>query len=87
MKKRVEEQSLRTVALALAGFVTLLAIVPEWARLGVAAFGVVFGVLACTIDADLRASLRLWLDSRRHGNDKAPTSGRAKSPGERRAAT
>ena len=76
MKKSVEEQSLRTLALAAAGFAALVLAVPEWARVGVAVFGALVAVLAYAVDPAVRAALRFGVRSTR-----------AKSPGERRVAT
>ena len=85
MKKRMEEQSLRTVALAAVGFVALLVAVPEWARAGVVVFGAIYAVLVYVLDANVRS----WIpDHRRRSGvrDDTVTSPRAKSPAARRAA-
>ncbi len=85
MKKRVKEDSVRTIAIALVGFAALMIAVPDWARLGVLVFSGVFAVLVYAVDAEVRTTLRLWLGSRLRGNDVK--SARAKSPAGHRAAT
>jgi len=88
MKTRVKEESVRTIAIALVGFAALMIAVPDWARLGVAGFAVIYGGLAYLLDANVRGALRFGLDSRLHGNDRASAkSAPAKSPDARRAAT
>lgn len=73
MGKRVQEETLRTVIVAAAGFLALYFAVPEWARDGVMVFGALYCALVVAIDADVRA---LFL-----------RRGRAKSASARRAAT
>ena len=90
MKKRMQEQSLRTITLAAVGFVALLVAVPEWARVGVIVFALVFGWLAYAVDASVREAVWCVLDSPRRSppsNDTAAKSTGAKSPAARRAAT
>jgi|KBSSwiStaDraftv2_1062776.scaffolds.fasta_scaffold774686_2 hypothetical protein len=72
-KKRVHEELVRTLGIAAAGFLALLAVLPDWATATVALFGVLYAVLVIVIDDDIRA---LFVR-------KAP----AKSPASRRAAT
>jgi len=72
-KHRVHAELFRTLGIAAAGFLALLAVLPDWAAGTVALFGVLYAVLVIAIDDDIRA---LFVR-------KAP----AKSPASRRAAT
>ena len=71
-RKPVQEQTLRVIAIAAAGFAALLLVLPEWATAGVAIFGAIYAALVFAIDRNVRSLF---------------TSTRAKSPGARRAAT
>jgi len=72
-KHRVHAELFRTLGIAAAGFLALLAVLPDWAKGTVALFGALYAVLVIVIDDDVRA---LFVR-------KAP----AKSPASRRAAT
>jgi len=72
-KRRVHEELLRTMGIAAAGFLALLAVLPGWATGPVALFGVLYAVLVAVIDDDVRA---LFV-----------RKGRAKSPAARRVVT
>ena len=63
MKERVEELSLRTIGLAVAGFAALAIVVPEWARVGVLMFAGLIAVLAYAVDPHVRSALRFRPDS------------------------
>jgi hypothetical protein len=80
--KKVEEQPVRTIMLAIAGFAALMIALPDWARLEVAAFAALFAGLAYLVDPDLRGALRFGREFRPRAT-KAP----AKRPAARRAAT
>ena len=74
-----EESTMRVIAIAVAGWILLLAMVPGWAREGVLGFGVLYAVLVCVVDENVRAALRALVARLR--------SARAKRPASRRAAT
>ena len=44
--RTMEERTMRTMILAAIGLAVLLAVVPQWARVEVAMFGIAFGVLS-----------------------------------------
>ena len=74
MKKRMEEQSLRTLTLAVVGFVALLIAVPEWARAGVIVFGAIYAVLVYVLDPNVRN----WIpDHRRNSGVRDDTRRRS----------
>ena len=92
MKKRVHEQVWPTLLLAGVGFGLLAAALPEWARVEVALFGVIFASLVIAIDEDIRHALRVFLDSCLRRNDAGvrrndAKSKPAKAPASHRAAT
>jgi hypothetical protein len=89
MKKRVKEESVRTITVALVGFATLMIAVPDWARAGVLVFAGVFAVLACAVDRGVREAVLDWVPGHRRGSGDRDDvkSGRAKPPGGRPAAT
>ena len=74
-----QERTMRVIAVAAAGWMLLLAIVPEWAREAVLGFGTFYAVLACALDENLQAAIRSAYERVR--------SARAKRPASRRAAT
>ena len=84
-KKRVNEELLRTAGIAVVGFLALLAVLPQWARPGVAIFGMIYAVMIVVLDDDVQDALRGVLDSRLRRND--PTKEAAKSPESRRGVT
>ena len=63
---------MRTIAMAVAGFAGLLAVVPSWATETLLLFGALYAVLVLLVDDELRVMLRRE---------------RAKRPASRRAAT
>ena len=74
-----QENTMRVIAVALAGWMLLLATVPAWARDGVLAFGAFYGLLVCLLDASVQSLVAAaWSRLR---------SGRAKRLAARRAAT
>jgi hypothetical protein len=85
MKKKVHEQVWPTLLVTAVGFGMLAAALPEWARMEIALFGVIFASLVVAIDEDIRHALRVFLDAclRRHDTKSKP----AKAPASRRAAT
>ena len=68
---------MRTITLALLGFAGLMVAAPEWARLGLIVFAVIFAAATYALDAEVREALRF----------RVPKSTRAKRPAARRAAT
>ena len=89
--KKMQEQTMRTLGLAVAGFAALLGAAPDWARGGLLVFAGIFAVMVYVMDENVRSALRRSLDSRLRGNDIAPgdEAKRAgvKSPAARRGAT
>jgi len=83
--KKMQEQTMRTLGLAIAGFAVLLVAAPDWARGGLLVFAAIFGALALAIDPNIKNSFRFWLGPRLHGDDIKKAG--AKSPAARRAAT
>ncbi len=83
--RKTEEESMRTILVAVVGFAVLMAFVPAWARFEVTAFAVAFAALAYALDENVRGAIRRVLDSglRRDDSRKA----RAKSPAGHRAGT
>ena len=77
MNKRVHEETLATVLLALAGVAALVVSVPEWAQMEVLVFVAVFAAIAVAVDDDIRDALRF----------RVPKSKPAKAPAANRAAT
>ena len=71
-QRPVQENTLRVIALAAAGFAALLLALPDWATAGVAIFGAIYAALVFAVDRNVRSLFR---------------STRAKSPAARRAAT
>jgi len=86
MKKTVHEHVWPTLLTAAIGFGLLAAALPEWARVEVALFGVIFGGLVIAIDEDIRHALRVFLDSCLRRNDSSKSKP-AKAPASSRAAT
>ena len=73
MSRQGRTEIARTLALAAIGFAVLMAVLPEWARDGVALFAVLYAALVILVDDDVRG---LFV-----------RKARAKSPAARRAAT
>ena len=85
MKKKVHERIGPTLLVTAVGFAALAVAMPEWARVEIAGFGVVFAALVVAIDDDIRYALLRALDAclRRHDTTSKP----AKAPASSRAAT
>ena len=83
--KKMQEQTMRTLGLAIAGFAVLLVAAPDWARGGLLVFAAIFGALALAIDPNIKDSFRHRLGPRLHGDDIKKAE--VKSPAARRAAT
>ena len=78
-RNRYEDKTMRVIAVALAGWMLLLAAVPAWARDAVLGFGTFYALLVCALDESVQSLLAAaWMRVR---------SGRAKRPASRRAAT
>lgn len=91
MEKRndPEEKTLRVIAIAFAGWMLLLAMVPAWAREAVLGFGAFYAVLVGVLDESVREMIANWIPGHRRerGARDDPTSVAAKRPAARRAAT
>ena len=78
-KNLYEENTMRVIAVAVAGWMLVLAMVPAWARDAVLGFGTFYALLVCALDESVQSLLAAaWSRLR---------SGRAKRPASRRAAT
>lgn len=89
--RKVEQNTMRAILVAVIGFAVVLVAVPAWARVEVALFALVFGALVCLLDENVRDAMRRVVGSRLRGNGTASgneaTKAEAKSPAARRAAT
>ena len=91
--EKMQEQTMRTLGLAIAGFAVLLVAAPDWARGGLLVFAGIYAVMVYVLDAnvrnwipDHRRSSGVRDDTSRRSGDDARRAG-VKSPAARRAAT
>ena len=74
-QKPVQENTLRVIALAAAGFAALLLALPDWATAGVAIFGAVYAVLVYMLDENVRN----WLPEHRRSSGVRDDAKRAEA--------
>ncbi len=74
---KYEEIPVRVIAVAVAGWMLLLAMVPAWARDAVLGFGTFYALLVCALDESVQSLLATAWSRLRSARGKRPASRRA----------
>lgn len=82
-ERRIAEETVRVVAVAVGGWLALLLLVPDWATDAVLGFGAFYAVLACLVDENVQAVVRRVSFPAPRGNDRESRAASALSLGSR----